>query len=169
MAEEERRIEHPNRDKAGSKAARAVTVLLLIVTAVLVTVITVGGWKVLQGAQPLALVYILLYALFAYYVAKWTRGVLPVVAALSILLAVIAAVSAPGWFARAKDGFLAPAIDANMLGLLTVILVPVSILLVIFAMRGFQQKWNVEVERSRDDYDDNEFDEYDDRTQPAGA
>jgi hypothetical protein len=166
---EETRLEHPNRDKAGSKAARAVTVLLLIATAVLVAVITIGGWKVLQGAQPLAVVYILLYALFAYYVAKWTRGVLPVVAALSILLAVIAAVSAPGWFARAKDGFRAPMIDANMLGLLTIILVPVSILLVAFAMRGFQQKWNVEVERRPDDYDDDdEFGEYD-RTQPAGA
>jgi hypothetical protein len=33
--------------------------------------------------------------------------------------------------------------------------IPVQVLLIFFAMRGFQQDWHVEVERSRDeDYDD---------------
>jgi hypothetical protein len=31
------------------------------------------------------------------------------------------------------------------------LLVPIQILLIAFAMRGFQQAWNVEVERTRDD------------------
>ena len=34
-----------------------------------------------------------------------------------------------------------------MIGLLCAILVPLQLLLVAFAMRGFQQAWNVEVER----------------------
>jgi hypothetical protein len=164
--EEETRIEHPNRQKASSKAARAIIVLLLLVTAALVLIITVAGWKVLQGAIPLAAVYILLYAIMAWYVAKWTRGLLPVAAGFSILLAVIAAVSAPAWFARAKDGYEAALIDANMLGLLTLILVPISLVLVGFALRGFSQQWNVEVEKSVDD------DDGDDRhgdAQPQGA
>jgi hypothetical protein len=161
---EETRIEHPNREKAGSKAARATIVLLLIATAALVLIITVGGWAVLQGAQPLAAVYILLYLIMAWYVAKWTRGLLPVAAGFSILLAVIAGVSAPGWFARAKDGYESSALDANMLGLLTIILVPVSLALVAFALRGFSQKWNVEVEKSADDHDD-----YHGDAQPQGA
>lgn len=169
---EESRIEHPNRDKAGSKAAKAVIVLLLIATAVLVAIITIGGFKVLQGAQPLALAYILLYAVMAFYVARWNRGVLPLAAGLSVLLAVIAAVSAPGWFDRDTAGFQEALIPANLLGLLTVILVPVSLVLVAFAMRGFAQRWNVEVERGPDDHD--EYDAYDsgDRDtgpQPAGA
>jgi len=90
-----------------------------------------------------------------------------VAAGLSILLAVIAGVSAPSWFARAKDGYESSAIDANMLGLLTLILVPVSLLLVAFAMRGFSQKWNVEVEKGSDD--DYEADDRHGDAQPQGA
>jgi hypothetical protein len=33
-----------------------------------------------------------------------------------------------------------------MLGLLTLLLVPVQVLLILFAMLGFSQGWNVEVE-----------------------
>ena len=149
---EETHIEHPNRDKAGSKAAKSVIVLLMLVTAALVAIITVGGWSVLQGAHLVAFVYILLYVVMAFYVARWNRGLLPVAAAMSILLAVIAGVAAPGWFARDKTGFQDPALAPEFLGMLTLILIPVSVLLVAFAMRGFAQKWNVEVERHSDDY-----------------
>jgi hypothetical protein len=34
---------------------------------------------------------------------------------------------------------------------LTIILVPVQALLIVFAMRGFQQQWNVEVEVAADE------------------
>jgi len=163
------RVEHPNRDKAGSKAARAITVLLMIATAVLVALITAGGWTVLQGAQPLAFAYVLLYAVMAFYVARWNRGVLPVAAGLSILLAVIAAVSAPGWFARAETGFQDPAISSDMLGLLTVILVPVSLVLVAFALRGFAQKWNVEVEKDHAGYGAYDSGDRGTGPHPAGA
>jgi hypothetical protein len=85
----------------------------------------------------------------AFYVVRWNRGVLPVAAALAILFAVIAAVAGPAWFDRDKAGFNDPALDPAMLGLLALILVPVQLLLVLFAMRGFSQKWNVEVEVRR--------------------
>ena len=145
------RIDHPNRDKAGSKATKSIVILLLIASAALIAIITIGGWSELQGAQPVAFAYILLYLVMAFYVARWNRGVLPVAAALAVLFAVVAAVAGPAWFDRDKAGFDTPLLEPSILGLLTVILVPVQLLLLAFAMRGFSQKWNVEAEVSRDD------------------
>jgi hypothetical protein len=147
MAEDEVRIEHPNRDKAASKATKAVVILLLLVSAALVTIVTVGGWDALEGAKPVQIAYILIYLLIAFYVARWNRGVLPVAAALAIVLLIFAAVSAPSWFDRDRTGFADPALDSGLLGLITVLIVPVQALLIAFAMRGFSQEWNVEVER----------------------
>jgi hypothetical protein len=75
--------------------------------------------------------------------------VLPVSAVLAVLLGIFALVAAPGWFSRDKSGFEQPALSAGLLGVLTLLIVPVQVLLVGFAMRGFQQGWNVEVERRR--------------------
>ena len=44
--------------------------------------------------------YILVYLVIAYYIARWRSGLLPVAAALAIVLAMFAAISAPGWFDR---------------------------------------------------------------------
>jgi hypothetical protein len=147
MADDDVIIEHPNRDKASSKAMRASVVLLLIVSVVLLLVVTIAGWEFLQGAQIMQIGYILLYVLFAYYVARWNRGVLPVISALAIVLAIFAIVSAPGWFDRDQPGFDQPSLDGDVLGLICIVLVPVQLLLIAVAMRGFQQAWNVEVER----------------------
>jgi lysylphosphatidylglycerol synthetase-like protein (DUF2156 family) len=144
-------VVRPNRDKAESKATRAIVVLLLVVSALLIFVVTAGGWSELQGAQIISIGYIVVYLVMAFYVARWNRGVLPVAAALAILFAVVAAVAAPAWFERDKAGFDDPGLDPSMLGLLTAIIVPVQLLLIAFAMRGFQQQWNVEVEVARDD------------------
>jgi protein-S-isoprenylcysteine O-methyltransferase Ste14 len=147
-------IHHPNREKAESKATKAVVVLLLLVSAGLVLVITIGGWSALQGAQGFAFVYAGLNLLFAYYVSRWNRGVLPVAAALAVLYGVLAAISGPSWFARDKDGFDDPLLDPALLGLLTFVLVPVQVLLTAVAMRAFSQRWNVEVEIGDGDYDE---------------
>jgi lysylphosphatidylglycerol synthetase-like protein (DUF2156 family) len=144
-------VVRPNRDKAESKATRAIVVLLLVISALLIFVVTAGGWSELQGAQIISIGYIVVYLVMAFYVARWNRGVLPVAAALAILFAVVAAVAAPAWFERDKAGFEDPALDPSMLGLLTAIIVPVQLLLIAFAMRGFQQQWNVEVEVAPDD------------------
>jgi hypothetical protein len=143
-------IEHPNREKASSKATKAAVLLLLLATAVLVAIVTIGGWAALEGAKLLQIGYILLYLVIAYFVARWNRGVLPVAAALAIILLIFAAVAAPEWFARDKTGFTNPALDENVLGFITFLIVPVQIFLIAFAMRGFQQAWNVEVERYPD-------------------
>ena len=144
---------HPNRDKAESKATKAAVILLLLVSAGLILVITLGGWSQLQGAQMVSFAYIIVYLGMAFMVSRWNRGVLPVAAALAILFAVVAAVAGPAWFDRDKEGFDNPLLDPSILGLLTIILVPVQILLIVFAMRGFQQQWNVEVEVTRDEAD----------------
>ncbi len=143
-------IEHPNRQKASSKATKFVTVLLLLASAGLMVIVTIGGWDALVGAKALQIAYILLYVGMAYLVLRWNRGILPVAAALAIILAIFSAVSAPEWFDRDKEGFTNPALDESVLGMVTWILVPVQVLLIGFAMRGFQQAWNVEVERPAD-------------------
>ena len=144
-------IDRPNRRKASSKATKAIVALLLVVSAAIVLIITVGGWGTLEGAIPLQIAYILLYVGMAFLVMRWNRGVLPLAAALAIVMLIFAAVAGPAWFDRDKTGFTDPALDENILGLLSLILVPIQILLIGFAMRGFQQAWNVEVERSTDE------------------
>jgi amino acid transporter len=142
---------HPNRDKAESKATRAAVVLLLLTSAGLVLVVTLGGWSVLQGAQVVSFAYVAIFVGMAFFVARWNRGVLPVAAAIAILFAVVAAVAAPAWFERDKAGFDNPTLEPSILGLLSLILVAVQLLLIVFAMRGFQQQWNVEVEVTREE------------------
>ncbi|MDQ6810609.1 MAG: hypothetical protein M3Z95_01750 [Actinomycetota bacterium] len=140
-------ITHPARDKPVVQATRATVILLLLVTAGLVLIVTVGGWRVLQSAVPIQIAYILAYLTLAFYAGRWNRGVLPVSAVLAVLLAIFALVAGPSWFARDKSGFAQPDLSAGLLGLLTLLIVPVQILLVAFAMRGFSQGWNVEIER----------------------
>jgi presenilin-like A22 family membrane protease len=147
MAEPDVAIERPNRKKASSKATRMIVVVLLLASAFLMIVISIGAWDTLAGAKALQLIYIGLYLLLAFFVVRWSRGVLPLIAALAIVLFIFALVSVPGWFERDKEGFTDPAIASDVIGLLTALLVPLQLLLIAFAMRGFQQGWNVEVEQ----------------------
>jgi presenilin-like A22 family membrane protease len=150
MAEQEVAVEHPNREKASSKATKLVVVLLLLASVFLLVLITVGAWEALVGAKALQVAYIVLYLVLAFFVARWSRGVLPLIAALAIVLFIFALVSVPGWFERDKEGFTDPSIPSDVVGLLTALIVPVQLLLIAFAMRGFQQAWNVEVEKPAD-------------------
>jgi presenilin-like A22 family membrane protease len=139
-------IEHPNQHKAANKATKAVVILLLIVSAALMTIVLIGGWKKLAGMELVLIGWILVYLLMAFYVARWNRGVLPLAAALAMLMGIFAGIAGPEWFDRDKTGFSSPALDASVLGLITLLIIPVQVLLIGFAMRGFQQVWNVEVE-----------------------
>ncbi len=145
------RIEHPNRKKGSSKVTRLIVVVLLLASAGLLALVTWGGWDTLEGAKPLQIAYILLYLLMAFLVLRWSRGVLPVASALAIIMLIFAAVSAPQWFDRDKSGFANPTLDEGLLGLLTALMVPLQILLIAFAMSGFRQAWNVEVEHHPDE------------------
>jgi presenilin-like A22 family membrane protease len=140
-------VTHPNRDKPVVQATRATVVVLLLVSAGLVLVVTVGGWSVLQSAQAIQIAYIAIYLTLAFLALRWNRGVLPVAAVLAVLLGIFALAAGPAWFARDKTGFTQPALNASLLGLLTLLIVPAQMLLVAFAMRGFSQGWNVELER----------------------
>ncbi len=140
-------ITHPNRDKPVVQATRATVIVLMLASAALVLIITIGGWSALQGMVPVQIGYVLVYLLLAFYAARWNRGVLPVGSALAVLLAIFALVAGPAWFARDKFGYAQPALSAGLLGLLTLLIVPLQMLLVAFAMRGFKQGWNVELER----------------------
>jgi K+-sensing histidine kinase KdpD len=146
MADQAVLIEHPNREKAASKATKAAVILLLLASAILVAVVTIAGWNVLEGAKGVQVAFIVLYVVMAVFVARWSRGVLPVAASLAIMLFIFAVVSVPGWFARDKPGFADPGLSADVLGLVTILIAALQLLLVAFAMQGFMQSWHVEVE-----------------------
>src|SRR5919198_4032125 len=139
----------PNREKPETKTTKAIISFVLLVSAGLLVIITLGGWTRLEGASVgvATLVWAGLYVLFAVLVSRWNRGVLPVASALAIILAIFAAVAAPGWFSRSKAGFDPPPLPDDLLGLLTLLLVPVQLLLIAVAMIAFNQNWHVEEER----------------------
>jgi len=139
----------PNREKPETKTTKAIISFVLLVSAALLIIITLGGWTRLEGAGVgiATLVWAGLYILFAFLVARWSRGILPVAAALAIILAIFAAIAAPDWFARDKGGLSSPALPEDFLGLLTILVVPVQLLLITIAMVGFNQEWHVEEER----------------------
>lgn len=148
----------PNREKGSSVTMKWLIVLLLLATAVLATVITVGGWSVMKGGSGMGIVcaiYALLYLLFAYRVARWSRGVLPLAAALSMILAILCAVGAESWFERDKGGFAEPALSSSLVGVLVIVLGLLQIVVIAAALYGFNQNWHVEEERpigSGEDY-----------------
>ena len=47
----------------------------------------------------------------------------------------------------AKDGLSSPALPEELLGLLTLLLVPIQVILIAVAMVAFNQDWHVEEER----------------------
>ena len=148
----------PNREKAGSVTTKFVIVLLLAATAVLAALITIGGWSLMKGGGAIGLacaIYAILYAFFAFLVARWSRGILPVAAALSMILAIFCAVGADSWFARDKSGFDEALLPSALIGTLVIVLGLLQIVLIAFALYGFNQEWHVEEERpigSGEDY-----------------
>lgn len=113
----------------------------------IVAIVTVGGWGTLSGAEALQITFIPAYLVLAFYIARWRSGLLPVAAALAMVLMSFALTGGPQWFARDQDGFSDPLLDESILGFFTLLLVPLQVLLIVFAARGFSQRWSVEVER----------------------
>jgi hypothetical protein len=153
MAGEERAdvvLVHPNRQKPAARVTKWIVILLLLVSVGLMLFVTIGGWNALEGAKGVLLAYILVYLILGFYCARWTRGTLPLAAALGIILLIFAAIAGPEWYARDDTGYTDPSVPSGVLGLATLLLVPVQFLLIAFAMRGFSQDWHVEVERPRE-------------------
>ena len=133
-------------------------VFAFIAVAMLMVILTVGGWSKLQGMKPVNFIWSAVYLVIAYYILRWSRGLLPLAAALAVLLLIIAVISGFGlagtsWFDRNHHGFGAAqslfggnGLSTDVLGTITLLLIPVSMALVVFAMIGFAQSWNVELE-----------------------
>lgn len=139
----------PNREKAQSKSTKAIVAFVLFVSAALIAVVVIGGWERMQSPiiAIMSLVWAAMYVFFGLMILNWNRGLLPVSASLAVIMTIFAAVAAPGWFERSKDGLDSPLLPEDMIGLLVVILIPVQILLVIVALIAFGQEWHVEEER----------------------
>jgi hypothetical protein len=155
---------YPNREKPASVTTKGVVVLLMLVSVALMLIVTFGGWSKLQGLKPVNFILCLAYLIIAYYIwARWARGLLPIVAALSILVLTMSAIAGSGlagtsWFDRSQAGFGAAhsifggtGLGPDALGLVTVLLIPVEVLLIVVAMIGFSQGWNVELEVPKDE------------------
>jgi lysylphosphatidylglycerol synthetase-like protein (DUF2156 family) len=169
MAQERRNLRpgytviYPNRDKAASKTTKSIVVILLVASGILMLLVTFAGWSKLQGLKPINIMWALLYFVIAFYIARWNRGLLPIAAAFAILLLGLALIAGTGlagtsWFDRNHTGFASPqtifgsgGLSPSILGALTLILAPLQLLVIVFAMQGFSQGWNVEQEVPEDE------------------
>jgi hypothetical protein len=141
---------HPNREKADVITTKFVIAFLMLATSVVAFLITIGGFSLLSGGGGMGLVCIifaLLYGFFSFLVARWSRGILPVAASLSTILAIFCAVGANSWFARDKAGFDEALLPSSLIGLLVVVMLLLQIVLVVACFYGFSQDWHVEEER----------------------
>jgi len=148
----------PNREKAESITTKFVLFLLLAATSILAAIITIAGLSLMTGGGGMVFicfVYAALYAFFAFLVFRWNRGILPVAAALSTILAIFCATGAESWFARDKAGFDTGLISSSAIGLLVIVLLLLQIVVVAVCLYAFNQNWHVEEERpigSGEDY-----------------
>ena len=151
-------VVHPNRDKASCKLVRVLVVAVLLASVAVMLVLTIGGWSKLEGLKPVNFVWCLLYLVIAVYVWRWARGLLPIAAALAMLLLIVAVVAGTGlagtsWGDRSHTGFGAAqslfggtGLTPDTLSFVTILMIPLELLLIIIAMVGFAQGWNVEME-----------------------
>jgi lysylphosphatidylglycerol synthetase-like protein (DUF2156 family) len=157
-------VVYPNREKPASVTTKAVVIALLVVSVLLMLIVTIGGWSKLEGMKAVNFFWCLAYLVLAFFIAtRWARGLLPIAAALAVLLLLVALVAGIGvtgtsWFDRNSFGFGAPqtlfggqGLGPDLLGLITLLLAPIQVLLIFFAMMGFAQGWNIEVEVPADE------------------
>ncbi len=154
---------HPNRDKASCKLTRLLVVVVLLASVALMLVLTIGGWSKLQGLKPVNFVWCLIYIAAAVFIWRWARGLLPIAAAFAILLLIVAAIAGTGlagtsWSDRNHPGYVnaqsllgGAGLGTSTLSALTLLLIPLEALLIIVAMIGFAQGWNVELEVPEDE------------------
>ncbi|HET8979833.1 MAG TPA: hypothetical protein VFN87_16885, partial [Solirubrobacteraceae bacterium] len=144
---------HPNRDKWICKLTKLVIIGVILASVALMLIVTVGGWSKLQGMQPVNFIWMALYVVVAIYIARWARGLLPIAAALAILLLIVAVIATFGldgtsWFDRSAYGFGPPhtlfggkGLTPSELGTVTLLLIPAELALIVISMIGFSQGW----------------------------
>lgn len=151
-------IIRPNRDKVVCKATKLIVAAILVISVGLMLIVTIGGWSKLEGLKPVNFAWCIVYLIIAVYVMRWSRGLLPIAAALAMLLLIVALIAGTGisgtsWFDRSHAGFASAqslfggkGLSPDTLGVVTLLIAPVQALLILFAMQGFAQGWNVELE-----------------------
>jgi len=151
-------VTYPNRDKAASRRTKLLVVAVLVLSTLLMLLATFGGWSKLDGLIPLNIAWCLVYLVIARYVLRWARGLLPIAAALAALMltfALIAASSLDGitWSDRGRAGygpvhdvFGSAGLSSGTMSTLTIAIAVSQVLLILIAMRGFSQAWNIEYE-----------------------
>jgi len=149
---------HPNRDRAVCKVTRVFVVIVLLVSVALMLAVTVGGWSKLEGMTPVNFIWCAVYVVMAFFIARWARGLLPIVGVLGLLLLAISLIATLGlggtsWFDRSNASYAAahalgggPGLSSDTIGTLVLLLVPVELVLILVAIIGFAQRWNVELE-----------------------
>jgi len=154
-------VTYPNRDKRASKLTKIAVALLLVVSVALMLTVTIGGWSKLEGLLPVNLIWCALYVTFAFYVMRWSRGLLPIAAALATLMLVftlvaVSSVAGVTWsdrsgpyYAPTRTLFGGGGLSPGTLNALTIAIAVSQALLVAVAMRGFAQGWNIEYEVPR--------------------
>lgn len=142
-------ITHPNRETREAQATRTLEIALLILSAVLLVIITIGSWGAQAGGIGLQLLFGVLFAYFAKLVINWRSGVLPIAAGTAIVAGIFAAVAAGGWFERTGNGYESPALPEALIGTLIVGFALLQLALAVVSMRAFQQQWQVELEVPR--------------------
>src|SRR6476659_6722621 len=146
---------HPNREKADVITTKFVIAFLMLATAIIAGLVTIAGFSLLSGGGGMGLVCLIFALLYAFFASRWSRGILPVAASLSMILAIFCAVGANSWFARDKAGFDEALIPVPLIGLLVVIMALLQLILIAACFYGFNQDWHVEEERpigSGEDY-----------------
>jgi hypothetical protein len=138
-------------------------VAVLLGSVAVMLILTIGGWSKLEGLKPVNFIWCLLYLIIAVYIWRWARGLLPIAAALGVLLLIIAVVAGTGlagttWADRNHPGYAAAqslfggsGLTPDTLGFITILMIPLELLLIVIAMIGFAQGWNVELEVSEEE------------------
>ncbi len=149
-------VTHPNRERGRSRATRVAVAALLVISALLMATLTVGGWSKLDGLPAVNLAWCCAYVVIARYVLRWARGMLPIAAALGALMLAFTVISVSSldgttWAQRGRPGY-APThtlfggvgLSANTLSTLTLAIAFSQALLILVGLYGFGQRWQVE-------------------------
>jgi hypothetical protein len=151
-------VTYPNREKRSSRVTRTVVAAVLTFSALLMLVVTVGGWSKLAGLEPLNIIWCLVYLVMAVYVMRWARELLPIavgLAALMFVFTLIAETATAGvtWtdrngpdYAPVHSLFGGGGLSPNTLSALTVVIAITQALLIGASVYALRQGWNIEYE-----------------------
>ncbi|MGE4425946.1 MAG: hypothetical protein AB7G37_05775 [Solirubrobacteraceae bacterium] len=149
-------VTYPNREKASSQVTRLAVVVVLLVSTLLLAWQTKRGWDLLEDAKQLHFVFMAVNLIFMIQVLRWSRGVLPMAAAIATFIGIFAFVSIGSWYSRDAVGFREQALSAD-LGLLTQVILGVQVVVVLVTIFAMSQNWQTEVEVHADNPDHPEY------------